>query len=143
MKRPRLVRALRIAFSAGCGIVAVLLVVLWVRSYWWAEAIDSSLFGRHVVTQSYKGVVTIVTSKSDVVPLKHYRWQEFDSGYLLLNSHLEVPNTKYILPYWAATAIALLLTAAPWSRWHLTFGTLLIATTLVAVGLGLIVWAAQ
>ena len=30
-------RKLRIAFSATCGIACVLLVVLWVRSYWWVD----------------------------------------------------------------------------------------------------------
>ena len=28
-------RKLRIAWSVGCGILCVLLIVLWVRSYWW------------------------------------------------------------------------------------------------------------
>ncbi len=28
-------RYLRIAFSATCGIARVLLIVLWVLSYWW------------------------------------------------------------------------------------------------------------
>src|SRR5262245_28132824 len=34
MDRPRLIRGLRIAWSVWWGIVCVLLVVLWVRSYW-------------------------------------------------------------------------------------------------------------
>jgi hypothetical protein len=33
MDRPRFLRLLRIAFSAVCGIVCVLLIVFWVRSY--------------------------------------------------------------------------------------------------------------
>src|SRR5438132_5384486 len=31
-------RKLRIAFSATCLIACVLLIVLWVRSYWWHES---------------------------------------------------------------------------------------------------------
>jgi hypothetical protein len=31
-------RKLRIAWSVACGIVAVLLCVLWVRSYWYQDA---------------------------------------------------------------------------------------------------------
>src|SRR4051794_30713435 len=30
-------RKLRIAWSVGCGIACVLLMLLWVRSYWWGE----------------------------------------------------------------------------------------------------------
>ena len=37
MDRPRLIRGLRIAVSAVCGILCVLLIVLWVRSYWWQD----------------------------------------------------------------------------------------------------------
>ena len=32
-------RELRIAWSVGWGLVAVLLCALWVRSYWWADAL--------------------------------------------------------------------------------------------------------
>ena len=34
---PMKYRKLRIAWSVAWGVVAVLLCVLWVRSYWWAE----------------------------------------------------------------------------------------------------------
>ena len=34
MTRPRLIRGLRIAWSVWWGILFVLLIVLWVRSYW-------------------------------------------------------------------------------------------------------------
>ena len=30
-------RKLRIAWSVVCGIACVLLIVLWVRSYWWSR----------------------------------------------------------------------------------------------------------
>src|SRR5262245_56059937 len=37
MTRPRLIRGLRIAWSVWWGILCVLLVVLWVRSYWFKD----------------------------------------------------------------------------------------------------------
>ena len=37
MNRPRILRLLRIAFSALCGTVCLMLNVIWVPSYWWAE----------------------------------------------------------------------------------------------------------
>jgi hypothetical protein len=46
-------------------------------------------------------------------------------------------------PHWfAATTISFLATA-PWIRWRFSLRTLFIATTLVTVALGLIVWAAK
>ena len=34
-----MIRYLRIAFSVMCGIACVLLIALWVRSYWWADTV--------------------------------------------------------------------------------------------------------
>src|SRR5262249_41851785 len=34
MNRPRIIRGIKITWSAFCGLAAVLLLVLWVRSYW-------------------------------------------------------------------------------------------------------------
>src|SRR6476660_981818 len=34
---PMRFRKLRIAWSVGCGVVCVLLIVLWARSYWWQD----------------------------------------------------------------------------------------------------------
>src|SRR5262245_50076384 len=42
-------RKLRIAWSVGCGVLCVLLIVMWVRSYWWADSytiqINQTWFG--------------------------------------------------------------------------------------------------
>ena len=35
-------RKLRIAWSVGWGIACVLLIVLWVRSYWWVDMLSAS-----------------------------------------------------------------------------------------------------
>ena len=42
--------------------------------------------------------------------------------------------------YWLPTIISGSLAAAPWLRWRFSLRTLLIATTLVALLLGLFVW---
>ena len=42
LPRPVKFRKLRIAWSVGWGLVAVLLCVLWVRSYWWVEVYNST-----------------------------------------------------------------------------------------------------
>ena len=50
-----------------------------------------------------------------------------------------------LLPHWFDITVSsdFLIAAAPWLRWRFSLRTLLIATTLVAVVLGLIVWAAR
>ena len=49
--------------------------------------------------------------------------------------------TGGIVPYWFPVAILASLAAVPWIRWSKRFSlrTLLIATTLVAVGFGIVV----
>jgi hypothetical protein len=49
------------------------------------------------------------------------------------------------VPCWCCVAFFAALSAAPWFRWTWKFSlrTLLIATTLIAVMLGLIVWAVR
>jgi hypothetical protein len=50
-----------------------------------------------------------------------------------------VTHDELIVPYWFPIAITAMLTAAPWLHWRFSLRTLLIAATLVAVGLGLAV----
>ena len=57
----KFLRYLRIAFSAYCGIAAVLLCVLWVRSY----SHDDLLFVRHDSTKStWLGVIQVSETTS-------------------------------------------------------------------------------
>src|SRR3982750_211239 len=54
MNRPRIVRVLRIAWSVAWGVAAVLVVVLWVRSLRWVEAIACDY--QHPTTTTMMGV---------------------------------------------------------------------------------------
>ncbi len=47
------------------------------------------------------------------------------------------------VPCWFAVLMSATLTAVPWIRWRFSLRTLLVATTLVAVVLGLAVWAVR
>src|SRR5712671_2831573 len=48
-------RKLRIAWSVACGIACVLLIVLWVRSYWWFDSAVGPISGTRflVVSSGY------------------------------------------------------------------------------------------
>ena len=136
---------LRIAFSATCLIACVLLIVLWVRSYWYEDSVWYT--DRNIVVS---GVLSIPGSivfqhlqmsgtdkhgwnfKTKRVPtqiVSGWKW-EHDPG------HLSVP-----VPTWFLCGLVISFGVIPWLRWRFSLRTLLIATTLVAVVLGLIVWA--
>jgi hypothetical protein len=50
--------------------------------------------------------------------------------------------THLYIPHWFIIAVAGLLAALPWLRWRFSLRTLLIGMTVVAVVLGLVIWAA-
>jgi hypothetical protein len=53
-------RKLRIAWSVAWGIVAVLLIALWVRSYWVADVIGRTSPLREVIWESNRGSLSYV-----------------------------------------------------------------------------------
>ena len=57
----------------------------------------------------------------------------------------EVTTIEFMLafPQWCPVLASMILAVIPWLRWRFSLRTLLIATTLVAVVLGIIVWAVR
>jgi hypothetical protein len=53
------------------------------------------------------------------------------------------PAAFALCPHWFAASVVTLIAATPWLRFQFSLRTLLIATTLVAVVLGLVVWASR
>ena len=51
-------RKLRIAFSAVCGIICLLLIALWVRSYYTIDVVSGSVFGIQSSLRSAYGQLT-------------------------------------------------------------------------------------
>ena len=148
---------LRIAFSAGCGIGYLLLIALWVRSYSWNDISYCPLSAtpRMLMVYSFRGRATIaavVWHKDEPGPTG-WGWEsEFVARFVPPEEEEEEeepdPLFEYhILKYggytrflhWFAILIAGAASVAPWFRWRFSLRTLLIATTLVAVVLGLTV----
>jgi hypothetical protein len=148
-------RKLRIAWSVGCGIVCLLLIVLWVRSYYYFDTLGFSVGPRLHRT------FDVLSVKSDLWFL--WRETEFPFGMefqsIPSRFDLELPETYagfrikrdpsqhltvLAIPDWFAILVTATVAAIPWLPWSTRFSlrTLLIATTLVAVVLGLIVWLA-
>ena len=160
---PMKYRKLRIAWSVGWGLAAVLLIVLWVRSYWIADAL---VRGRETSTESFnmslsssRGILRFhretypprigpgsypvvlpdqwVHMKSDT-PFASKRYFLWKNGRNKISDYdettLEFPTAVLAILFALPTALALNLRS-------FSLRTLLIATTLVAVVLGLVVWA--
>jgi hypothetical protein len=156
-----MLRKLRIAFSAGCGIVCLSLIGLWALSYFYV-VVGWSL--------GPSGCTTVLMSESGCLRFMRYpppagtppaSWQlwgcspdtvppllqpfDFSSGQFVARSDLPFTwlpngNTFYAsLPHWPLVICGSAIALAPWFRARFSLRTLLIATTLVAVVLGLVV----
>jgi hypothetical protein len=116
---------LRIAWSLAWGIVAVLLIALWIRSYTHSAEFHKNGFNSWA----------FITSTSPYVQ----RYGNNVPG----GSRTSRVESRFNMPYWLPTMLFIaigILSSYSELHWRFTLRTLLIVTTLVAIGLGLIVW---
>jgi hypothetical protein len=140
---PRYLRYLRIAFSTTCGITAVLLVVLWVRSYYAADSLRLSRQSGSVVLASGYGGLSLLTSDGTLDP--GWKLNHRQPDFIVSKSRFRFGFQDGVLgvPHWFAVISAATVAAVPWisqARWRFSLRTLLIATALIALVLGTIVW---
>jgi hypothetical protein len=145
-------RKLRIAWSVACGIICLLLIVLWVRSYWqahllsyWEGATPRWAFG------SERGIVGFRRESSGIKPLnlEGLRFYSFRPDHnqpmpgFLGFGYIHSPNneTRAIVPIWSIALAAIAFVAAPWLRWRFSLRTLLIGITVAAAILGAVICA--
>jgi hypothetical protein len=146
-------RKLRIAFSVTCAIACVLLIALWVRSYWWSGIIVSNRWDPIVVVSHghvfYDADYSYPWSR-DIQP--PYMIRRSDYWYKIQNiwnpdgSGLNINKFRARVSIWPFVLGSVAATIFPWLwwlRWRFSLRTLLIATTLVAVVLGLVVYATR
>jgi hypothetical protein len=153
-------RKLRIAWSAAWGVVAVLLCVLWVRSYtrlYWCcgfpqddsvrqlQVADGNVlfFVRPGVAEWGAGSLPIkyareVNGRPVVKPIIGWQTRNGDT-------HVEIYTVIRVamMPVWVAPLAVVLLAALAWLPRRFSLRTLLIGTMLVAIVLGLIVWTSR
>jgi hypothetical protein len=135
-------RKLRIAWSVCWGLIAVLLTALWVRSYWQVNTLNT-LHGYEIVVKQGK-LDLRERLKYPVLPTV----TEIVSNPWLLTRPTPPRPTIVVaasIPLWIPVVFGSQLAAAPWIPWQKRFSlrTLLIATTLVAVLLGAVIWAVR
>jgi hypothetical protein len=159
-------RKLRIAFSAVCGVLCLLLIALWVRSYWkWDSPHGPISSTRWMQINSIRGYLFVGIGEQASTGNGKWKWRSFrarsltDTGAtgtvawsftrkvgVLGCGVVESNGMRFVyLAYWFLAALMATLAVSPWVRWKPRFSlrTLLIATTLVAILLGLIVYAAS
>jgi hypothetical protein len=150
-------RKLRIAWSVACGIACVLLIVLWVRSYYVTDriVIVRSSVGTVRAYSAAGQLITIATTSA--VQTKPPEIWPNGGGTRIIDPPLDfiiypefgfaagrLTNASYFqLPHWFLVTVFAMLTTLPWLQSRFTLRTLLIVTTLVAVVLGLIVWSVR
>jgi hypothetical protein len=156
-------RKLRIAWSILCGIACLLLIVLWIRSYSSADVFDFQIsrtrllgFGSvqggmfaytsDYMSEYYQGPwemrgEEIVDPRKVNFSIERYPQYRGILGFGFLNA---TPTRMVCAPHWFSVCVTCVFADLPWlkRRWNFTLRTLLNATTLVAVVLGLIVYAA-
>ena len=136
-------RKLRIAWSVAWGVAAVLIVMLWTRSYKSMDQLCGPVSNtRIILIGSINGHLLV-------------NWPFHDWGYVWnvqstpLNSkertgfHFDIEFRRlpdgFAVSQWFLVMISIAVATCPWTT-RFSLRTLLIATTLVAVVLGLIVW---
>jgi hypothetical protein len=126
----------------------VLLIALWVRSYWWEDIVTWGLSsGPGYMFGSINGEVSAArfSSRNGTVSLGWRAWTNPADGRRAWSTSESATFIGFrygtfftVVPQWFIVALSAAVAAAPWIQWNRRFSlrTLLIATTLVAVGLG-------
>jgi hypothetical protein len=118
-------RKLRIAWSVFFGVGAVSLIVLWISSNGWN---DYPILWGFSIEQDKPFFVHLIPGGIGASIMQFHRGDEPDFSGIAAT------------PYWLLASLSAALSFIPWVRWRFSIRTLLVAITLVAVVLGLVVW---
>jgi hypothetical protein len=138
-----MLKYLRIAVTALCLTVSALFVALWVRSYWWVDAVyvaqtysAGSMQGDMYLMPGIYNVTTARVVEHDIGPIHTLSiWNADGKTVFRIDGQA--------VPIWILVLSIAALAALPWLRTRFSLRTLLIVTTLVAVGLGMVVYLAR
>ena len=154
MDRPRLIRVLRIAWSAWWGLLCVLSIGLWVRSYWRSDTISFPIAStRSLSLGAVHGVFySEYIHWNDEAPAPQF---EFESErisaetpeFLAARPSFEWDMSQggdgdslsVSLPYWLPVVLSAATALVPVVVRRFSLRTLFVAMTLIAAGLGMVV----
>ena len=142
---------LRIAWSVVWGVLCLLLLALWVRSFWRTDLVSrinsqriattyGSQYGTVYFAHFDAGIGYRRSSNSSAPRPWAY---ESLTGYVANNGlfawERHQTSIYVALPHWLVAVVATGIGASCWIPWRFSLRTLLIAATVVAVGLGMFV----
>jgi hypothetical protein len=120
-------RKLRIAWSVFWGLAAVLLIVLWVRSYWWHDNIFYHGSTETIGTESAWGTITLFRNNWSGRDrpgigwtLSHDAWVFGDSPELATTGFHWLSEPTFFgiwLPHWFVTLVVIVLATVVWLPW--------------------------
>jgi hypothetical protein len=141
-----MLKYLRIAVTALSLTACVLLIALWVRSYWHSDGLEGGLLGWFVEGESTQGQIRGAAYHSGYTGafvVDTFAIGDFEASPLRLDFGYWDGGAGVWVPHWFLTLVCGSFAVAPWLPWLRRFSvrTLLIAITLVAAALGSIaVW---
>jgi hypothetical protein len=146
MHRDRISQFLRIGWSVACGILGLMLIVLWVRSYWIGEIVARKTpTGLNTAIGSSFGMAFVSHSKLSTVPpgpFDIHDWQRIQFKPMRNKKlHFEFRATSQFIqaPYNFLVPLVAAVATMPWLTWQFSLRTLLIALTVVSVTIGVLV----
>lgn len=151
-------RKLRIAVSVFFGVLSLVLVVLWGRSYWYFDQVMLwPAPPRHAFAQSVSGRIYYCKDSIRGANFPRYKSQPIGEVSPRFLEALRRCENRYgfgdisdwslsaeIVPYWCVVLVCGVMAALSCVHWSLRFSlrTLFVATTLLALLLGMVMWGA-
>jgi hypothetical protein len=142
-------RKLRIAWSVGWGIVAVALILLWVRSFWHIDIIEirkpfpALALGSGLETTLVRIYREPMRSGWSFHTYSTHNQRKNENAILGFSYDLSDYDLSVTIPHWFVASFIGIVAVLGWFSWRFSLRALLLATTLLAVVLGLAVWVAR
>jgi len=139
-----MLKYLRIAVTALSLTACVLLIALWVRSYWRGDLVFRKVSSGWLYANSAMGSVELgIPGPQDWSAPNDVQWTWKSIEINAFATHAGFSVTYYggiVVPHWFLAFLATATASLPWIQLRCRFSlrTLLIATTLVAVAMGII-----
>lgn len=139
-------RRRRLTWSVFLGVLCMIVISLWVRSYWYQDLVTYSFStGHRVAIGSNRGNVYVIHRiwQPDGGQAVRYGWQYGNGAaqeYHLMSDWTPLPPwTKIVVPHVFLLVAIALAACFPWIRYRFSLRALLIVMTAVSVALALIV----
>ena len=152
---------LRFSFSFACAILCLSIFAMWTRSYHWWDSVQWAFKPKQgVIIGSQSGGAFLEYFDVSGTQLMPPRWRVvvnpspntdffpiggMDGGFAGFLSHIGPSGFLIGVPYWGLILTTIALASIPWVPWKRRFSlrAMLIAMTIVAAALGVIVLFAQ